>query len=67
MRELVKCPKCGESYFSEGVSITTCLGWIPVYKDGKLISENPNITSTECTCINCGEKFSYQIKGGKLI
>lgn len=62
MKALIKCPHCGESYYSEHYSMTTALAWTPIYKDGKLISTNPNTTTTFCTCMNCGKDFSYNSK-----
>ena len=41
--ELIKCPNCGESYYRENYSTTTCLGWTPIYKNGVLMNENPNV------------------------
>lgn len=60
--ELIKCPNCGESYYQENYSTTTCMGWTPIYKNGVLINENPNTTTTYCTCCNCGKPFSYSNK-----
>lgn len=57
-----KCPHCGESYYQENYSTCTCIGWTPVYKNGVLMNENPNITTTYCTCCNCGKSFSYSNK-----
>ena len=59
------CPKCGESYYQENYSVSTAMYWAPVYKNGVLISENPNTTTTYCTyctCCNCGHSFSYSNK-----
>lgn len=55
-----KCPHCGESYYSVLYSTSTCLHYTPVYKDGVLISKNPNKTTNHCKCLNCSKKFSYQ-------
>lgn len=54
------CPHCGESYYAERYSTTTALAWTPVYKDGMLMNENPNTTTTYCRCLNCGKDFSYK-------
>lgn len=59
---MIRCPYCGESYYREEYSTRTALMWYPVYKDGKLISRDPNITTTRCTCMNCGNAFSYSNK-----
>lgn len=62
MKIIPKCPYCGESYYAENYSTTTAMGWIPIYKNGVLINDNPNITTTHCTCRNCGKSFSYTNK-----
>ena len=56
------CPYCGESYYRENYSTTTAMYWTPVYKNGVLINENPNTTTTYCTCCNCGNSFAYTNK-----
>ena len=55
-----KCPHCGESYYQVLYSTSTCLHWTPVYKDGVMISENPNKTTNHCHCLGCDKDFSYQ-------
>lgn len=62
MRIIPKCPYCGESYYAENYSTTTAMYWAPIYKNGVLINENPNTTTTHCTCCNCGKSFSYTNK-----
>ena len=57
--EVVRCPHCDESYYQELYSTTTCLYSPAIYKDGKLISNNPNTTSVACQCLSCGKAFSY--------
>ena len=53
-----RCPKCGSTHYrTSGVGITTCLGWTQVYKDGKLLIKNPNKTTMEAECCECGAKF----------
>ena len=60
---MVKCPRCEESYYTEHYSTTTAMYWTPIYKNGVLINENPNTTTTYCTCCNCGNSFYYTNKG----
>lgn len=60
---MIKCPHCGESYYAENYSTTTLLGWTPIYKNGQLINENPNTTTTHCTCLVCHKEFTYNDKG----
>jgi len=66
MRNFIKCPKCGESYFTEKYSMTTAVYYPPVLKNGININPDMNSTTTECQCMNCGERFSYRIVGGKI-
>ena len=54
-----KCPKCEESYYRILYSMSTALGWCPVYKNGKIINKNPNKITNQCQCLNCGEMFSF--------
>lgn len=57
---MIKCPNCGESYYQEKYSVTTCMYSPAVFKDGKLISKDPNYTTTQCHCLNCGADFAYR-------
>lgn len=56
---MVRCPNCGESYYAENYSTTTAMYWTPIFKNGVLINDNPNTTTTYCTCCNCGKSFTY--------
>lgn len=62
MNTYPQCPYCGESYYAENYSTTTAMYWAPIYRNGVLINENPNTTTTYCTCCNCGKSFSYTNK-----
>ena len=53
------CPNCGKSYYRVDGSDITAMYYAPVYKDGVLISRDPNITTNHCTCLECGTKFSF--------
>lgn len=53
------CPHCGESYYMENYNTRTCLYYPPIYKDGVNINPDRNITTTYCTCMNCGKGFSF--------
>ena len=61
--DLIRCPHCGESYYAEDYSETTCMYYQPIYKDGVNINPDRNTTTTHCTCMNCGKKFSYDNRG----
>lgn len=54
-----KCPHCGESYYMENYSASTCVYYPPIYKNGANINPDRNQTTTFCTCLNCGKDFSY--------
>ena len=55
------CPHCGESYYRENYSMTTCVYYPPIYKDGVNINPDRNKTTTYCTCMNCGKDFSFSV------
>ena len=55
---MVVCPKCGKSHYAYLYSTTTLLGWTPIYKDGKLISKDPNVTTNYLECMECGHHFT---------
>lgn len=57
---LIRCPHCGESYYMEKYSISTCMYCPPIYKNGVNINPDRNTTTTHCTCMNCGKEFSYK-------
>lgn len=57
---LIRCPHCGESYYMEKYSACTAMYFPPIYKDGVNINPDKNITTTHCTCMNCGKEFSYK-------
>ena len=63
----IKCPNCGASHYVEHYSMTTALGWTPEYKDGVLVSKNPNTSTTHCTCCECHHKFTYSEQYGEVI
>lgn len=54
-----KCPYCGESYYRENYSTTTAMYFPPIYKNGVNINPDRNISTTYCTCMNCGKDFSF--------
>ena len=62
VNKMAKCPYCGKNYYRELYSTSTCLYCSPVYKDGKLINNEPNTTTTHCHCLNCNKDFSYNNK-----
>ena len=55
-----QCPHCNESYYMENYSISTCMYYPPIYKDGVNINPDRNTTTVCCTCMNCNKDFSYQ-------
>lgn len=56
----VCCPHCGESDYMENYSTRTAMYYPPIYKDGVNINHDKNRTTTCCTCMNCGNVFSYE-------
>lgn len=55
-----KCPTCGASYYRECYTASTAIYSPTVYKDGKIVSKDPNWHTTYCLCLNCGESFYIQ-------
>ena len=53
------CPNCGQSYYIENYCSRTAVYYPPIYKDGININPDRNTTTHHCTCMNCGEDFSY--------
>ena len=56
---LIRCPECGQSYYQENYKISSALYCPTVYKDGKIVSNDHNKSTTACTCLNCGKAFNY--------
>lgn len=56
----IKCPHCGESYYTEMHSNSTCVYHPPIWKDGVNINPDRNTTTTRYKCLNCGEEFDVQ-------
>lgn len=54
------CPKCGESYYMENSRMSTAVYYPPIYKDGVNINPDKNVSTVYCTCMNCGNEFSYK-------
>jgi hypothetical protein len=53
------CPYCGESYYMENNSMSTCVYYPPIFKNGVNINPDRNTTTVNCTCMACGKEFSY--------
>ena len=53
----IKCPYCGESYYTIEHSESTCVYYPPIIKDGVNINPDRNIHTTHCRCLNCNKKF----------
>jgi hypothetical protein len=64
--ELIHCPACNASHYQYHYSVTTAMGWTQVYKDGVLQNNNPNLSTSYCTCCECGHDFYYTEQYGKV-
>ena len=53
----VKCPHCGASHYMEGSSMSTCVYYPPIWKDGVNVNPDRNTTRTHCKCLECGKEF----------
>lgn len=67
MNKLVKCPKCGESYYMKRYSVCTAVYYPPIYKNGVNINPDGNISTTVCQCMNCNATFSYREQYGEIL
>lgn len=63
----IKCPNCGTSWYTQHYSTTTAIGWEQTYKDGIPQNNNPNISTTYCTCCKCKHDFHYKEQYGEII
>ena len=55
-----KCPHCGESYYTPGVSCTTAVYYPPIYKDGVNINPDRNKVTTTYNCCACGKDWTEE-------
>lgn len=53
----IKCPHCGESYYTELYSTSTAVYYPPIYKNGVNINPDRNTSTTHCKCLNCHKAF----------
>jgi DNA-directed RNA polymerase subunit M/transcription elongation factor TFIIS len=53
----IKCPKCGAKYFEVGPSVSTCVYYAPIIKDGFNINPDRNKSVTTYTCYECGHRW----------
>lgn len=63
---MIKCPYCGESYYIERHSTITAMYYPPIWKNGVNINPDGNISTHECTCLNCNHDFNYQTRYGDV-
>lgn len=54
----IKCPHCGESYYTIKESLSTCVYYPPIIKDGVNINPDRNTITTCCECLNCHKEFT---------
>lgn len=53
----IKCPKCGAKYFEVGPSVSTCVYYPTIIKDGVNINPDRNKSVTTYTCCECGHSW----------
>ena len=58
VEDFPRCPYCNESYYTTYSTWCTALGWRKIYKDGEMISKDPNTYTTECKCMSCKKYFN---------
>ena len=64
--DLIRCPYCNESYYREGVTMSTASYYPPIIKNGVNINPDRNIHSTYCKCLNCGKSFTIKRVAGEV-
>lgn len=57
IRGNVKCPNCGESYYTIEYGESTCVYYPPIIKDGVNINPDRNTHTQHCRCLNCQTRF----------
>ena len=55
--ETIKCPYCGNSYYTVGYTTTTAMYFPPVIKDGVNINPDRNTSTTSGQCLVCHNTF----------
>jgi len=63
---IIKCPQCKDSYYIEKYTVSTCMYYPPIFKNGINVNPDGNITTHQCQCCNCGYEFTYATRYGKL-
>lgn len=53
------CPHCGSTSYVVNYMTTTALAVSHYFENGVEHIHNPNTSTCNCTCSNCGEAFSY--------
>ena len=53
----IKCPKCGAKYFEVGATVSTCVYYPTIIKDGVNINPDRNKSVTTYTCCECGHSW----------
>lgn len=54
---MIKCPNCGKSHYSTGVSTCTAVYYPPIWKDGINVNPDRNTTTTDAHCCECHYDF----------
>jgi len=58
--KLWRCPECNMSHYKVGHSKRTLAYYPPVIKDGINTNPDRNISTTHCTCKECGCEFTIK-------
>lgn len=53
------CPYCNKDYYIINYTTSTAMYYPPIYKECVNINQDKNYVNTHCTCLNCGNSFSY--------
>jgi DNA-directed RNA polymerase subunit RPC12/RpoP len=53
----IKCPHCGESFYTEMSSESTCVYYPPIWKNGVNVNPDRNKATTHYKCLKCNKEF----------
>lgn len=53
----IECPYCGAKHYKVGGSSSTAMYCPIIVEDGKVVSKDRNIYTTEYHCLDCGKTF----------
>ena len=53
-KQIERCPNCGDSHFTVFDSVSTCVYYPPIIKNGENINPDRNTRTYSVKCLQCG-------------